>query len=177
MDAMKLYDGIYQWQGWGGVFRLGSGRCRLWVVDFSRDRPKGLHLIRPVIVVASDVAKENPADMTVRSCNSHIATSVAREFAIDPARMQFVEYSPRQTYGVDGDQVIAERFDAVDFTWHEANAMKPVYRPLAQPLLDLVRELVLEQGAFSGSGSGSESVSTKKPDRKTDPDPDGLRKN
>lgn len=139
---MEIYNGIYQWQGWGGVFRLGSGRCRLWIADFGRDRPKGLCLIRPIVVVASDVPRENPADMTVRSCNSHIATSVARQFNIDPARMQFVEYSPRQTYGVNGGNVIDERFDAVDFTWHEQNAMKPVYRTLAQPLLDLVRELV-----------------------------------
>lgn len=142
---MIIFNGIYTWQGWGGVFRLGSGRCRLWIVDFARDRPKGLHLIRPIVVVASDVAKENPADMTVRSCNSHIATSVARDFNIEPARMQFVEYSPRQTYGIGGGQVIEERFEAVDFAWHEANAMKPVYRPLAQPLLDLVRALVGKQ--------------------------------
>jgi hypothetical protein len=117
------------------------------IADFGRDRPKGVHLIRPVVVVATDVGKERPEDMTVRSCNSHIATMVARDFGIDPARMQFVEHSPQQTYGVNNQHVIAERFDAVDFTWQQGNAMKPVYRSVAQPLLDLVRELLHDAGS------------------------------
>ena len=54
--------------------------------------------------------------------------------------MIFVEYAPQSTYGVDGENLIPERFDAVEFTWHGDKALHPRWRALQQPLLDIVRK-------------------------------------
>ena len=93
--------------------------------------------LRPYIIVASDVPESR---MSVRSCVSHIATSVAKAFGIDPNRMLFVEYVPQSTYGVNGENLIPEHFDAVDFTWHGDKALHPKWRALQPPLLDIVRK-------------------------------------
>ena len=139
---MIIFDDIYTWEGWGGAFRLGSGRCRLKIFDLKKCGKAGLVYLKPVIVVAMDLPKEKPSDMTVKSCNSHIATSVARDFNIEPNRMQFVEYYPARRYGKTNEHLIEERLDAVDFTWFGDKAMKPVYRNLEPSLLEIVRALM-----------------------------------
>ena len=134
---MLIHDDIFAWEGFGGLLRLGSGKCRLRIIHLRKGRHKGLAHLRPYIIVASDVPESR---MSVRSCVSHIATSVAKAFGINPNRMIFVEYAPQSTYGVDGENLIPEHYDAVEFTWHGDKALHPKWRALQQPLLDIVRK-------------------------------------
>lgn len=136
---MLIHDDIFSWSGWGGRLKLGSGRCRLRIYDLKEGDKKGLMHLRSIIVVISDVPGSN---MSVKSCTSHIATLVAKEFNIDPHRMLWIEYYPENRYGVDEIKVIPERFDAVEFTWHEDNAIQPKWRALKPPLLDEIKKLV-----------------------------------
>jgi hypothetical protein len=136
---MLIHDDIFSWSGWGGRLKLGSGRCRLRIYDLKEGDKKGLMHLRSIIVVISDVPGSN---MSVKSCTSHIATLVAKEFKIDPHRMLWIEYYPENRYGVDEIKVIPERFDAVEFTWHEDNAIQPKWRALKPPLLDEIKKLV-----------------------------------
>ena len=136
---MLIHDDIFSWSGWGGRLKLGSGRCRLRIYDLKEGDKKGLMHLRPVVVVISDVSGSN---MSVKSCTSHIATLVAKEFNIDPHRMLWIEYYPENRYGADEIKVIPERFDAVEFAWHEDNAIQPKWRALTPPLLDEIRKLI-----------------------------------
>lgn len=136
---MLIHDDIFSWSGWGGRLKLGSGRCRLRIYDLKEGDKKGLMHLRPIVVVISDVSGSN---MSVKSCTSHIATLVAKEFKIDPHRMLWIEYYPENRYGVDEIKVIPERFDAVEFTWHEDKAIQPKWRALKPPLLDEIRKLI-----------------------------------
>ena len=136
---MLIFDDIYSWEGFGGKLRLASGKCRLQIFDLEKGANKGVAHIRPVIIVASDVAESR---MSVRSCCGHIATGVARDFNIKPDRMMFIEYYPRSVYGEQRDQVIDEKYDWVDFKWHGEKAIQPKWRPLKPPMLDVVKELV-----------------------------------
>ena len=133
---MLIYDDIYIWDGWGGALRLGSGRCRLRIYDLRKGSNNELTHLRPVIVVVSDVPE---SEMTVKSCASHIATRVIKDFNIERQRMLFVEYYPATRYGEKGEHVIPERFDAVDLVWHGDKAVHPKWRALTPPLLDIVR--------------------------------------
>ena len=134
---MLLFDDIFAWEGFGGRFRIGAGRCRLRIFDLSRGQTKKLPHLRPFLIVASDVADSR---MTVKSCVSHLATSVVKKFGVDPQRMIFVEYYPQQRYGIQDQNIIPERFEAVDFEWHEGKALCPRWRALKPPLLDVVKE-------------------------------------
>jgi hypothetical protein len=58
--------------------------------------------------------------------------------------MQFIEYYPRTTYGIHEENVIPERLEAVDFTWHGDRALKPVYRPLDPTVQKLLLRLLSE---------------------------------
>ena len=136
---MLIYDDIYAWEGFGGALKLASGKCRLRIFDLKRNDKKGPAHLRPIIVIASDVADSR---MSVRSCCGHIATGVALKFNIKPDRMMFIEYHPRTVYGEHRDQVIPEKYDLVDFNWHERKAIQPKWRTLKPPMLDVVRELV-----------------------------------
>ena len=136
---MLIHDDIFSWSGWGGRLKLGSGRCRLRIYDLKEGDKKGLMHLRPVVVVISDVLGSN---MSVKSCTSHIATLVAKEFNIDPHRMLWIEYYPENRYGADEIKVIPERFDAVEFTWHEDKAIQPKWRAIKPPLLDEIRKLI-----------------------------------
>lgn len=136
---MLIHDDIFSWSGWGGRLKLGSGRCRLRIYDLKEGDKKGLMHLRPVVVVVSDVSGSN---MSVKSCTSHIATLVAKEFNIDPHRMLWIEYYPENRYGVDEIKVIPERFDAVEFAWHEDKAIQPKWRALKPPLLVEIRKLI-----------------------------------
>ena len=136
---MLVHDDIFPWEGWGGRLKLGSGKCRLRIYDLKKSNKKSLIQLRPVIVVVSDVPGSK---MSVRSATSHIVTLVAKEFNIDPHRMLWIEYYPENKYGVDGKHVISEKFDAVEFTWHEGKAIQPKWRTLKPPLLDEIKKLV-----------------------------------
>ncbi|MDL2274813.1 hypothetical protein LJC22_01650 [Desulfosarcina sp. OttesenSCG-928-G10] len=145
---MKMYDGTFHWDGYGGKFNLVSGRCRLRLFDLSKDNEAGtVTLLKPIIAVVSDL----PADplthlgkMSVRSCVSHVATAIASRFKIDPQRMVVVEHYPRKTYGTESEKVIPEKFDRVELKWHGDKALFPNWRALEPPLLDTVRSLILE---------------------------------
>ncbi len=137
---MLIYDNIYAWEGWGGKLRLGSGKCRLRIFDLRKDTtPKGISILKPIIVVVTDVADTK---LTVRSCAGHIATCVTNEFDIDPSRMVWIEYYPEMIYGQQGEKSIPERLEAVEFEWQEDKAIKPRWRPLMSPLLEAVRQLI-----------------------------------
>ena len=136
---MLIYDDIYSWEGFGGVLRLASGKCRLRIFDLKMNEKKGLAHLKPYIVIASDVAESR---MSVRSCCGHIATCVSREFNIKPDRMIFIEYYPQTVYGEEQDRVIAEKYDVVDFNWHQNKAIEPKWRTLMPPMIDVVKELV-----------------------------------
>jgi len=138
---MLLYNGLYHWKGWGGKLQLASGKCRMRVYDLSKDKPDGIVILKPVIVVLTDVPREKTNDMTIKSCASHIATLVTRQFSIEPERMLWVEHYPQVTYGKDNGKVIAERYEAVEFTWHGDKAVSPRWRSLEPPLSDLVKDL------------------------------------
>ena len=118
---------------------LGSGKCRLRIYDLKKDDKKGLMILRPVIVVVSDVPGSK---MPVRSATSHVVTLVAKEFNLDPHRMLWIEYYQQNKYGVDDIHVISEKFDAVEFTWHKDKAIQPKWRTLKPPLLDEIKKLV-----------------------------------
>ena len=96
---MLIHDDTFEWNGWGGEFRLGSGRCRLRIFDLRKNSDPGVSFMKPIIVVASDLPAKKLGSMSVKSCNSHIATLVSSQFNIDAQRMRFVEYYPKQTYG------------------------------------------------------------------------------
>lgn len=136
---MQVHDGIYTWEGFGGALKLASGRCRLRIYDLSSGGPKGLAHLRPLIVIVSDVPG---SPMSVRSCSGHIATCVARDFRLDPHRMLFIEHYPRSRYGAQGEHLIPERYDAVDFNWTEGGAIEPRWRALTSPLLDAITLLI-----------------------------------
>ena len=139
---MLIYDDIYSWAGWGGKLRLASGKCRLRIFDLKKGNAKGLAHLKPMIVIVSDVAG---SPMSVRSCCGHIATSITREFNINPHRMLFIEYYPQTEYGRHQQHKIAEKYDLVEFNWHQEKAIEPKWRTLKSPLLDMILEL--EQGA------------------------------
>jgi hypothetical protein len=139
---MLIYDDIYSWAGWGGKLRLASGKCRLRIFDLKQSGAKGLAHLKPTIVIVSDVAG---SPMSVRSCSGHIATSITREFNLNPHRMLFIEYYPQTEYGQHHQHKIAEKYDLVDFTWHDGKAIEPKWRTLKPPMLDMILGLV--QGA------------------------------
>ncbi len=139
--VMLIYDDIYAWQGWGGELKLASGKCRLKIYDRSRGRQSSVPLLRPYVVIASDVAGSR---MSIRSCAGHIATNISRQFAIDPHRMLYIEYYPKVTYGLGGRHTIPEQYVAVDFTWYEGKALNPKWRQLHPPLLEIVQSLEQE---------------------------------
>jgi hypothetical protein len=136
---MLIHDGIYAWEGFGGKLKLGSGQCRLKIYDLSQDTARGLGHLRPMIVIVSDVSGSR---MSVRSCAGHVATSVSRDFKIDPHRMLYIEYYPESIYGEKRDHVIPEKYEAVDFNWTEGGAIQPKWRTLHTPLLEVIRRIV-----------------------------------
>jgi len=136
---MLIYDDIFSWEGWGGRLRLASGECRLRIFDLEKGEAKGLAHLRPIIVIVSDIPESR---MSVRSCTGHIASSIARKFNIEPHRMLYIEYYAETIYGDHKQHIIPEKYDAVDFTWHEDRAIEPKWRTLKPPLLDMIKALV-----------------------------------
>lgn len=138
---MIITDETYSWEGWGGKLKLGSGSCRLRIYDLKKGDEKGLAHLRPIIIVVSDVPEST---MSVKSCAGHIATSVTRDYDIDPNRMVWIEYCPASTYGVRQENTIPERYEAVEFVWHDGKALHPKWRPLNPQLLNIVKNLTAE---------------------------------
>ena len=136
---MLIHDDIFDWEGFGGKLRIGAGKCRLRIFDLQQNDQKGLAHLKPYIVIVSDVPESR---MSVKSCISHIATSVARAFGLDPQRILFVEYYSEVHYGQEGENYIPERYDAVDFEWHGQKALHPRWRDLKPPLIDTIKELM-----------------------------------
>ncbi|MBT8373276.1 MAG: hypothetical protein KJN80_00015 [Deltaproteobacteria bacterium] len=109
------------------------------IFDLKKSNQKGLDYIRPIIVVVSDTAGSK---MSIKTCSGHIATKITQEFDIDPSRMLYVEYYPAIIYGEKDEKLIPERYDAIEFTWHEDKAIQPKWRTLKPPLVDLIKNLM-----------------------------------
>jgi len=141
---LVVYDDIFEWEGWGGQLKLANGRCWLRIYDLNRSENMDVIHLRPIVVVASDLPREGmlKGEVSVRSAAGHIATVVSRKFHIDPARMQFVEYTPRETYGKKNEYVIEAVFDGVEFSWQDGLALFPRIRRLDEALLKLLAPLV-----------------------------------
>jgi hypothetical protein len=137
---MLIHDDIFEWRGWGGKLKLGSGQCRLRIYDLKKDAGQKLTPLRPYIVIVSDI--EAAGDITVRGWSGHIATSVTQRFDIDPQRMMYVEYSPSSTYGEKRKKMIPERYEAVEFDWREGQAIYPRWRELMPPILNRIVKLI-----------------------------------
>jgi len=123
----------------GCKLALASGTCRLRIFNQKRDVSKDIVLLRPVIVIVSDVPGN---EMSGRSCAGHIATTVTKEFRINPQRMLWIEYYPPTEYGKKVVHTMPERYDSVEFTWKEGKAIEPKWRPLKPPILDEVKTLI-----------------------------------
>ena len=141
---MLIHDDIFYWEGWGGKLLLGSGKCRLKIYDLKRGGMEGLAYLRPIAVVVCDVPDSK---MSVRSCASHIATKVTKAFNIDPHRMMFIEYYPAIAYGGKNEYLIPERYDAVEFTWHDDKAIRPRWKPLGASIVEKLKELMKDSRA------------------------------
>lgn len=144
---MKIFDDILNWEGYGGKFNLAAGRCRLRLFDLSKDESTPVSQLKPFIAVVSDLPGDQQSAMkrvSVRACISHVATTIAHRFKLDPNRMVVVEYYPRETYGLSDEKVIPEKYDVVDLKWHGDKALFPSWRPLKLPLLKVVRALVAQ---------------------------------
>ena len=141
---MLIFDDVLTWEGFGGKLKLGSGKCRLRIFDLNKGDQKDVAHLKPMIVVASDLPDSR---MSVRSCSSHIATTVVRQFNIPPHRMQFVEYYPQKSYGEDGRKIIPEMLEAVEFVWKENMALHPRLKPLGPPLLGVLQRKLSALGS------------------------------
>lgn len=147
-DQKRIYDGIFEWEGYGGAFKLASGKCHLKVFDLSRGAKEPVALLKSVIVLAMDMA-ESP--MSVRSCIGHIATRVVSDHGLSPARTMFVEYYPSVRYGAHGERVIPRRFEVVDFEWHGHRALFPKWRPVPTSQMAVIEPLAAGWPAASES--------------------------
>jgi hypothetical protein len=143
-EARVMFNDVFDWDGWGGKFNLAAGKCRLCLFDLSGTQDASLTLLKPFIAIATDLRTNgsNLKKVTVRSCCTHIATTLARRFDIEPARMLFVEYYPRTLYGRHKEHTIRERFDIVDMVWLDDKALHPKWRTVEGPLLETVRSLL-----------------------------------
>ena len=144
---MKIFDDIMHWEGYGGKFNLAAGRCRLRLFDLSQGETGSIPQLKSIIAVVSDLPGDKKIVMkkvSVRSCISHVATTIVHRFAVDPGRMVLIEYCPRETYGINQEKVIPEKYDRVILKWHDQKALFSNWRPLESPLLETVRDLVVQ---------------------------------
>ncbi len=150
---MLIYDDLYKWDGWGGMFKLGSGRCRLRIFDLKKKGGKSPVPLKPFIIIVTDIpfAKRAPNQMTIKSCASHIATKVVREFKINPTRMVWIEYYPEDPDNYKLKYKNREFFEEVEFTWHGDYALQPGWKPLNPAMEKLVKSLLEENNKKSGT--------------------------
>lgn len=138
---MIRYNAIFEWDGWGGVMRLASGRCLLRLIDLKQDTPRNFQVFKPFIVIVTSL---EDSTMSVRSCAGHIATRVAERFNIEPSRMRYIEYTPETRYGKNGEHVIAGRMESVEFEWREGRAIRPEWREIRPPMDETIRYWIRE---------------------------------
>jgi len=136
---MLTRDEVYQWEGWGGRLQLGGGKCRLRIYDLSDESRKALIHLRPILVVVTDIPDSR---MSVRSCTSHIATRVVKDYGLDKDRMLWIEYYPAKAYGPNNTKRLPESYEAVEFTWHGSEAIRPRWRVLESPMREVVKTLM-----------------------------------
>jgi hypothetical protein len=143
-ESMLIHDDILSWKGFGGLLDLAAGQCRLRIFDLNKSDDQKITHLKPMVVVASDLpdAKNDLKKVSVRSCNSHIATQVVEKFQLDPNRMIFVEYYCESTYGDRNQHHIPAKFVAVDFIWHGTKALHPKWRTLEPNVVDLISPLI-----------------------------------
>jgi hypothetical protein len=143
---MLIFDDVFTWQGFGGVYQLGAGKCRLRIFDLQPGEHHKVTPIKSMAVVVSDLPDDVPKmkSVSVRSCASHIATSIVTRFKIDPHRMHYVEYYPSSCYGDKNQFSIPAKYDAVDFIWHDRKALHPSWRALSMPLAQIIADLIAE---------------------------------
>ena len=143
---MVRFDDIFSWEGFGGRYRLAAGQCRLRIFDLTHHEHQKVKPLKPLVVVVSDLPDEGPRikKLSIRSCASHIATTIVDRFHIDPHRMVYVEYYPSSTYGDHNQFTIQAKYEAVDFVWHERLALHPKWRSLTAPLVQVVAELITD---------------------------------
>jgi len=142
--TITLYDDIFSWEGWGGKFKLTSGRCRLRIYDLQKSGKRDPVVLKPIIVVVSDLPEANKTRgvVSIRSCAGHIATRVTQQFQINPERMLYVEYHPARSYGKPRIRTIPERYEAVDFKWRNEKAFAVNWRTLDPRLRNQVEGLI-----------------------------------
>ena len=140
---MLIHDDLFVWEGFGGPLRLAHGKCRLRIYDLNQGDSKGLAHLKPIIVMVSDVPG---SAMSVRSCISHVATQVTKQFGLSRQRANFIEHYPSRTYGQDNQHTIPERFEAAEFVWHEDKALHPSWKDVDPPLLDTLKNLIHQSG-------------------------------
>lgn len=141
---MVQFDDIFSWEGFGGKYRLAAGQCRLRIFDLQHHKHQNVTPLKPLVAVVSDLPDENPKlkKLSIRSCASHIATTIVDRFHIDPHRMVYVEYYAPSSYGDHNQFTIQAKYDAVDFIWHDNLALHPKWRSLNEPLVYVVAELI-----------------------------------
>lgn len=132
-----IYDGIHEWEGWGGTFRLGSGKCHLRLFNLKSNAAKGLIPLKSTVAIVSDLP-DSP--LSVRSCASHIASSIAEKFNIDIRRIMYVEYYPESRYGPHKERTLPARYDVADFTWYKKNAPGVKWHSLNADMLEIVEK-------------------------------------
>ena len=141
---MLIFDDIFSWEGFGGAYRLGAGQCRLRIFDLQHEEHRKVTPLKAIAVVVSDLPDDSPKmkKVSMRSCASHIATSITARFHIDPHRMLYVEYYPASTYGDQNQFAIPAKYEAVEFVWTDQKALHPRWRPLSAPLAQTVARLI-----------------------------------
>ena len=136
---MLACDRTYRWEGWGGRLQLGSGKCRLRIYDLSDRKGETLIHLRPCLVVVEDAPTSK---MSVKSCASHIATRVVKDYRLDKDRMLWIEYYPGKVYGANSTKRVPESYEAVEFTWHGNKAIRPRWRTLESRMRDMVKDIM-----------------------------------
>lgn len=134
---MLIYDDTFEWEGFGGKLKLVSGKCRLRIID-RRTPDDKVAIVRPILVVVSDLSDEG--GISVKSCSGHIATRITEQFNINPSRMFYIEYYEQTIYGENFKKIIPERFETIDFEWHDGKAIHPKARPLQDSVINIVKE-------------------------------------
>ncbi len=141
---MRIYDGLYTWDGWGGKMRLASGRCRLRLFDLKKGSEGEVTHLKRFVAVVSDIPfeKQGPNQLTVKSCAGHIASNVVKNFSIDPGRMLWIEHYPEETGNEKLRYPVPERFDEAEFSWNEQVATNARWKTPSPATVKLVKKLL-----------------------------------
>lgn len=139
---MLIYDGVFEWEGWGGKLKLGKGHCHLRLHDRTRDQKKEILLLKPYVAIVCELPGNT---VSVRAYTGHIATGVVKKFDLAPHRLLWIEYYPERTYGASGEHSVPERYDAIEFTWEGRKAVSPRCQTLKPPLLDTIKAIAAEK--------------------------------